>query len=480
VLHEEIERLPDRLRLPVVLCYLDGLTRDQAADHLRCSEGMVRGRLAKGRELLQRRLTRRGIALAVPPVFPAAIPESLVATTIRAATGGPSAAVGALVTIVSRGWILAWFKTAAAVLLAIGTASATLLGAGLLRPPAAGPKVSAPRPTDDHRPQVTIQAVLQTPKGPAPAAKPEMVQPAPAPDAGPTPVEGRILDLKGRPVAGVTVSVKYVQSPPDGKLDPWIDEVKRLAKPPFGLPIMASPGQNEPAAVTAGRGATLSLLSGRGLVRSLLENLGPGTRRPPFSATTGPDGRFRIDGLPRDGIATASISGASIESAEVYILTRDVPTIRVKNPMFPEHPMLVYYGARFEYVAATAQPIVGTVRDKDTGAPIPGVQITGMPNIPNSMIPTPGVDATTDAQGRYQVNGLSAPRGFKLLTEAPASQPYVNCGFVSPASEPKPGAFSFDITLKRGVLVRGRLTDKATENPSKVSWSILPSGTTRT
>ncbi len=48
VLHEEIERLPDRLRLPVVLCYLDGLTRDQAADHLRCTEGSVRGRLAKG------------------------------------------------------------------------------------------------------------------------------------------------------------------------------------------------------------------------------------------------------------------------------------------------------------------------------------------------------------------------------------------------------------------------------------------------
>ena len=48
VLHEEIERLPDRFRLPVVLCDLDGMTRDQAADYLGCTEGTVRGRLAKG------------------------------------------------------------------------------------------------------------------------------------------------------------------------------------------------------------------------------------------------------------------------------------------------------------------------------------------------------------------------------------------------------------------------------------------------
>ena len=94
-----------------------------------------------------------------------------------------------------------------------------------------------------------------------------------------------------------------------------------------------------------------------------------------------------------------------------------------------------------------------------------------MPNIASSMIPTPGVEATSDAQGRYQVNGLPTSSGFKLFTEAPAGQPYVNCGFVSPASEPKPGPFTFDITLKRGVLVRGRLTDKATGKPVRGSVS---------
>jgi hypothetical protein len=156
----------------------------------------------------------------------------------------------------------------------------------------------------------------------------------------------------------------------------------------------------------------------------------------PFSATSDRDGRFRIEGMPSDGIATAAISGPGIETSEVYILTRDVPTIRVKKPDLADAPMLIYYGARFDHVAAKARPIIGTIRDKDTGAPIAGVHITGMPNIQSSMIPTPGVEATSDAQGRYRITGLPTSSGFKLFTEAAAGQPYVNGGFVSTAKEP--------------------------------------------
>ena len=125
-------------------------------------------------------------------------------------------------------------------------------------------------------------------------------------------------------------------------------------------------------------------------------------------------------------------------------------------------PAIVYYGTRFDHAAVAARPIVGTIRDKDSGLPIAGVRITGMPNIPSSMVPTPGVEATSDAQGRYEVRGLSPTLGFKLFTEAPAGQPYVNCGFISPKAEPGPGPFVFDLALKRGVLVRGRLTNKVT------------------
>src|SRR4029450_4940987 len=63
-LHEELDRLPDRHRLPLLLCYLEGLSRDQAARRLGWTVGSVKGRLERGRELLRRRLGGRGIALA--------------------------------------------------------------------------------------------------------------------------------------------------------------------------------------------------------------------------------------------------------------------------------------------------------------------------------------------------------------------------------------------------------------------------------
>ena len=64
VLHAEIERLPRAFRLPVVLCYFEGLTVHEAARRMRCSHGTVRSRLARAREKLGARLTppRRGRA----------------------------------------------------------------------------------------------------------------------------------------------------------------------------------------------------------------------------------------------------------------------------------------------------------------------------------------------------------------------------------------------------------------------------------
>ncbi len=62
VLHEEIGRLPARFRVPVLLCYLEGMTYEDAARALGATEGSIRGRLAQARERLRRRLARRGLA----------------------------------------------------------------------------------------------------------------------------------------------------------------------------------------------------------------------------------------------------------------------------------------------------------------------------------------------------------------------------------------------------------------------------------
>jgi RNA polymerase sigma factor (sigma-70 family) len=103
ILHEEIHRLPERLRQAIVLCFLQGLSYAEAADRLGLSAVAIQGRLARARERLHRRLIRRGLTipaglLAAGAVSQAqaAIPLTLIHSTIRIALGfvaGNTAAV---------------------------------------------------------------------------------------------------------------------------------------------------------------------------------------------------------------------------------------------------------------------------------------------------------------------------------------------------------------------------------------------------
>ncbi|HJZ58573.1 MAG TPA: sigma-70 family RNA polymerase sigma factor [Gemmataceae bacterium] len=88
LIHDELARLPEALRAAVLLCHLEGLTLDEAGARLGLARGTLRGRLDRAREVLRRRLARRGLglaALACPASVARAVPPLTVLATARAA-----------------------------------------------------------------------------------------------------------------------------------------------------------------------------------------------------------------------------------------------------------------------------------------------------------------------------------------------------------------------------------------------------------
>jgi RNA polymerase sigma factor (sigma-70 family) len=166
VLDEELSRLPDKYRLPLVLCDLEGRTRREVARQLGVPVGTLSNRLAAARQALARRLTRRGLALSGAGLAaallaersasagpPAALVAFLVGAATRAAAGGVAAAgvpapVASLTDGVIRAMFLSKLKTAAAVVLAL-----CLLGTGAAGLALRATAEEQPRPKQTASPQ---------------------------------------------------------------------------------------------------------------------------------------------------------------------------------------------------------------------------------------------------------------------------------------------------------------------------------------
>jgi RNA polymerase sigma factor (sigma-70 family) len=530
VLDEELNRLPDKYRTPVVLCYLEGKTNEEAGRLLGWPTGTVKSRLARARELLRKRLSRRGVTLSAgllggllvnqaSAAVPAVLTDATLNTVVSLAAGqSVSTPVAALAEGVLQAMFVSKLKSASAVVLMV---AAVLLGAGALA----------------H--QIRVPIALATPGEPAaPESTPRtMPDPTAHPAEPPKPadkkeltVAGRVLDAGGMPLADAPVAVvgSWMPQRRDGNYKQEVRlqgegvlaqgktdregryrlTVSSIAPPRFHrLHVLASAGgyglgwrsfspttglldlelRLKPERIVSGQLVDLNGLPAAGVKGRVIgvnptEAGAPGEaelearRRAmagdwrkqegfqfadklsvkdwpswPQPIAADEQGRFLLKGFGSGQEVVLLIDDDRFARQELFLLTGDKkPAQEIRSSLVP------------------AQWLEGKVVSEDTRQPMPNVWLTvssyRQPDDPNQTSVGRPTVAQADEKGRFRVR-LYPTDAYSAEVFATPGEPYLNV-HLGGTSWPK-GAVKheIEITLPRGVLVKGKLTEAKSGEP---------------
>jgi RNA polymerase sigma factor (sigma-70 family) len=228
------------------------------------------------------------------------------------------------------------------------------------------------------------------------------------------PLNGRVLDSEGKPVAGAKVRVESVYSA-------GADDVSRHLRGEAGpdIPwvtwIGAFPGQ-------------------------------------PAVFTTDEDGRFHGAGFGSDRMIWLAVEAPDIGHTFLAAVTRLPEATAFARGM---------KGASFEYTASAARRIRGVVRDKAAGKPLPGVLISATLNQTYAT-------AVTDKSGCYELPRCMKAQGYVLTAQPQTGLPYFTT-LGSVTDGPGIGPLTLDFDLVGGIAVHGRVIDRATREPPKAA-----------
>jgi RNA polymerase sigma factor (sigma-70 family) len=442
VLFEELERLPEKYRAPLVLCYLEEKTQEDAARLLGWTKGAVKGCLERGRRRLRAQLVRRGLAvpaglsaLVLAQGFASAkVPGALVDALLRAApliaagqevgNGLISAGAATLLKGVTESMFLGKLKIATLVLLVLGTLAA---GVGLHQTRDA--KAGTPQAGSDQP-----KAAKTDPQPP-----PKDAQPASGDAAETVTVRGRVLGPDGQSFAGA------------------------------------------------------QLYLGRAFYNTLLIPSATSTdAKPPARATTGPDGRFRFtfskkeidpkqlyDPFAIDVVALAPEYAADwdwVKDSSTELTLRLVKEVPLRGRILdqdgrPVAAARIRVRSIMRYPAAALTRYLAYVRE---GVNESRERFEGVKGWPRSL-PNQPETLTTGRDGRFRVTGLGPDDIVRFGLEGPGIQ-YVEYNQATTRPSPtvswrtrdrilKIYGNGFDYVAGPARAVRGTVRDQETGKP---------------
>ncbi len=530
-LDEELDRLPPRYRAPLVLCYLQGLTRDEAALRLGVPAATLKSQLERGRKQLAEALTRRGIflgagllAVAATSSARASAPQLL--ESILAAVGGsPSPAVTTLAQEVVMKGLFAKTKWVLLALVAIG-----VTGFGFTSmPTAAGP----PRPALEKRQQFTAHA-----DGKKRDDKPDE-------ENKERTISGKVFGADGKPIeAELTVVWMEGKPQPLGKTNP--DGTFQVTLPfhvkdyggwlvarapghgmdfqPTGLPYL-------PQSMTRTAELTLKLRKARPIRGRILDQqgqpvsgasvvarsfstsdsdalmdanlkkwatelyqrgVGPaGDRalwfsdrhgdnpqgRSPYTATTDRDGRYELADIGSGQIVDLAIHGPGIADKEIAVLNRagfdptpinkEARDNEIKGFSFGGKWQL--YGPDPVVVVEPEKIISGRVTDTE-GKPRVGIRVVFSRPNPRDLNPDYN-RAITDKDGRYVIRGARKHKGYMVECPPDVAAGLLQCqAFADDTAGYEP--ITIDLKCAKGVVITGTVKNKISGEPVAAQFYV--------
>jgi RNA polymerase sigma factor (sigma-70 family) len=520
IIDEELQRLAEVYRLPVILCCLEGRSLEEAARQLGWTPASVKGRLERGRARLHDRLVRRGLTLpaalaaaelsrgaasaaAAARLAAAIVPGAVQFAARSTAASNLSPTAIALAGEVIKGMALGRLKILAALLLATCLLATGFLTYKAANSPSTNSQVdSGPLPSEDK---------------PAPAAAALGQDQRLATDAfnAPVTVHGRVLDPEGTPVARANVYVGYSPRPSpitssrsattytprtsseaDGRFQFTFSRSELDAKVldsarPAVIAVASGYGpdwavigdtaedvelslrlvpdlplrgrilnpEGKPLAGATVRVESVHMASEDDMTRYARGEKGPAV---PWVTWIGPfPGQPAVLTTDEDG----RFRGAGFGRDRMVWLTVEAPDIwHTYLAAFTRPPTATPYardikGASFEYTAYAARRIRGMVRDQATGKPLPGVRISAVAT---------NLTTVTDKDGRYELLGCMKSNAYGLMAQPQNGLLYF-AAFGSVVDGPGTGPLTLDFDLISGIAVHGRVIDRAMQKPPKAA-----------